>query len=709
MTTRIEKAKKQTAQSIAKKGNENLADTIKNSQITELTNDDYVKGLISAYPEYKTELKSLRSAVKALEEQYDDNKAQEKQFYDQENNKWLLREIADAIESRESFKYISDDDTDQFYVFENGIWVERGGSKVRQLCMKFTKELIRSRNLNQVMRIIKTRNEVYQEEFTYPKTLIPFQNGVYDLEQDEFRDFQKEDNLTFKFNVDYIEEPENNKVDEFLRTIQDTEEKITKLKEAAGLAFLPDHPIDKALIAYGQGSNGKNMYVKIIQKIIGDAGHKLDSKQLTGDKFAAGELEDKTFVFFDEFGQIDDPDKLKTIIGDDTMRVRPFGSKGYMTDQRAFPLFAANEMPQAPEQNPGFFRRWEIVDFPFRFTSDPNDGHKDKVPQNKLEEEYMSEEALSAFASRCVSHLKNVLETESFSHQQSTTETKLRWNNKSSPVYSFINNFVVQGQIPDYGSNDKADRIGKKTLLNLVNDYAEMLNSTKIRQHELTSAIEGSPDLKLGDDGRINTDEGKKKRAYTGIKLALPNFHESHGSERLNEFVMSHLSQFGEHSDHNTIKSSQMLGIVESDIELQGLRYLYSTNDKRASMVTLIRELKLSENDLDDVISSDFTFIEQKSVGDVMVPEIVFDEDAFDNAVEDSDNVIGGMQELKRPVEWLNEEAESWSSDTWKSVDDVLDEAVENGFGRETVEDVINQLLEEGELYEPKPGRIAKL
>ena len=573
--------------------------------------------------------------------------------------------------------------------------------------MDITNELIRQRNLTQIKRIIRTRNEVYQDEFNYAKNKIPFNNGVYDLENDEFRDFEKSDNFTFKFDVEYVEDPENNSVDEFLHTIQDTEEKVRKLKETAGLALLPHHPIDKAVVAYGQGGNGKNMFVKIVDKVLGSAAHKIDIKQLTGDKFAMGELEDKTFVFFDEFGSIGDPDKLKTLIGDDQIRVRPFGSAGYLTEQRAFPFFAANEMPQAPEQNPGFFRRWEIIDFPYRFTSDPTDGHKNKVPQQELEEKYMSPEALNAFASRAVEHLKNVLESEDFTNGQSPHETRVRWNKKSSPLFSFINNFIEQGKIPDYSTDGEADYIPKKKLLELVNDYARQLNSTPVRMHELTAAIEKSPDLELGTEGRIETQSGTEQRAYAGIKLTLPNFHNSQGSQDLLEISNQHMAEFEKYGDVKGVRSAQMLVIVETGLHLKTLRYLQSCEDCSASLLELIRALKLTESEIDELHDCDFIDVDQNTGSDSAFPQIVFDRESFDKAVEESGELTGAMGNLKRPVDWLQDECESWSRDTEMDTQDLVEKAKAEGFGEEKVEQAIDDLIDDGILFEPKPGKVS--
>lgn len=627
------------------------------------------------------------------------------EFYDEDGG-WLLRTIADEIETRESFKYISSDDTDQLFVYQDGIWVEKGMSKIRQHCMDITHELIRKQNLNQVIRIIKTRNEVYQDEFNYGKFKIPFNNGVYDLREEEFRDFKKEDNFTFKYNVDYVENPENDKVDEFFHTIQDTEEKITKLKEGTGLSLLPHHPIDKAMVLYGQGGNGKNMYVKINMKIVGDAGHKIDSKQLTGDKFAVGELEDKTFLFLDEFGNINDPDKLKTLIGDDEMRVRPFNSEGYMTEQRAFPVFAANEMPKAPEQNPGFFRRWEIIDFPFRFTDDEDDGHKQARPQDELEQEYMNDEALSHYASRCVEHLKNVLDEEKFTHGQSTEETRRRWNNKSSPVYAFINAFVSQGRLPSDSMKGSADYMSKTKLLSMVNDYAEFINSTPIRMHELTTALENSPDLELGNEGRVEKSDGSEERAYSGLVLTLPDFHDPHVSSDLYRFSKRHLKRF---EDSKGLQSAQMLEIVETELELQALRYLETCEDKCATLLEVIKGLDLAEGDIDKIIDCDFINIRQKNGSHSRFPELVFDEDTFNKAVIESDKLTGSLQQLKSVNDWLKDEIDSWSRETRKQVDDIIDSGLDQGFSEEEVEEKIDELLDDGELYEPQPGKVKKI
>jgi len=363
-------------------------------------------------------------------------------------------------------------------------------------------------------------------------------------------------------------------------------------------------------------------------------------------------------------------------------------------------------MPKPPEQNPGFFRRWEIIDFPFRFTSDDNDGYKDKVPQEKLENEYMNEEALSAFASRCVEHLKNVLEKEDFTNGQSPEETKQRWNKKSSPMYSFINNFIEQGGLPSQSTTDSADYISKKKLLEMVNDYAEMLNSTPVRSHELKSAMQSSPELELGNEGRISKEDGTEERAFSGIRLTLPSFQDPQGSHDLYRFSKRHLKRF---EDSKGLQSAQMLVLVETELELEALRYLETCNNDTTSLLELIKALDLSEDQIGEVLECDFINIEHKSSVQTRFPKIVFDRESFEEEVKESDELAGSLQNLKRPVDWLEDEVEAWSNQTQKMIEDLLDQASEKGFAEEKVKDAINDLLSDGILYQPTPGKVEKL
>jgi len=636
----------------------------------------------------------------------------ENNYYDSENKYWLTREIADEVENRLELKYISTSEDGKLYVYQYGIWTKRGESKVRKEVLDITNELIRKTDRNQIQEILETRNEVYREDFQHKRNLIPFKNGVYDVKKDEFRDFKPEDNLTFKFNVPYkdgysLKELRDNKVNDFLKTIQDTDEKIKKLKEAAGLAMLPEYPIDKALLLQGKGGNGKNMYVKILRRIIGDGYHKINSKQLVTDKFAKKELEDTFALFLDEFGKIADVDQIKTFIGSDEMRVRPFHGEGYMVEKKFFPIFAANELPKPPEQNAAFFRRWEVIDFPYQFTDDPEDEHKDKVSKDKLKEKYMNEEALSLFASECINHLRDFLDQGGFTEGYSAEETREIWNNKASPVYSFFNKFVEQGSLPEQGSKDKADKIAKKDMKELVNSYSDMFEGRKYRTHDITNAINGSADLEKGKDGKIELEDGKHTNAYTGLKVSLPNYRDYQESDKLYRFTIQNLGLLSKYTDEDVLTYTTTTRIEVTAAEFKAMKYLKSLQGKSCSRVKLTTALKLSEKELKNIIESEYIYESQNRKDQLGNPYLVLNEEKFSEALENCEALTGDIESVDCIGLWLERQIESWSKHTEKKIPHLVEKGVEQGFGENAMKNIIDRYVEEDKLIKTEPDKVS--
>ena len=71
--------------------------------------------------------------------------------------------------------------------------------------------------------------------------------------------------------------------------------------------------------------------------------------------------------------------------------------------------------------------------------------------------------------------------------------------------------------------------------------------------------------------------------------------------------------------------------------------------------------------------------------------------------------MVKDEHQLKRPKDWLNDQVSSWSKETVKDREDILDKADDKGFDRETVDDMFDQLMDEAEVYEPQPGKVQRL
>lgn len=631
------------------------------------------------------------------------------------NSKWDYHHLADVIQDFVNFKYISEDDTDQLFIQEEGIWKEKGESTVTNLCMELTNEEMYSQKaIKQVKQIIKNRSRIYKEEnfFDPPERLVPFQNGVYDVEKDKFRDYDEDDNFRFKHEVEFIKNPEekqdNGKVEDFLDSIQDTERKKEILKEVTALALLPDFPIDKAPVLYGEGSNGKNKFVELLEKISGTY-HKINMEDFTGDDHASAELENTTLVFFDEFQHISNPGKVKEFIGSNQTRVRHMHQTGYMTKQIATPVLAANELPTPPEQKISFFRRWEIIDFPYRFTADQDDGYKNMLNDEEIKERYWTDEALNCFASKAVRKLGDFIERQDFTDGRSPEETKHIWNNKSNPVYTFLDTFVEQGNLPNQGTETTADCIVKEKILDMVNDYLDIVNGGTVKKGKLTAAIKGSVDIEKGVDQQKEIAPGKTKMAYSGLRLTLPDF-DDYGeighldSSRVRELLREYWDVF---SDLSSSKDAHIPIIVKIDLHREALLFLQNCQEKKAPLLEVIKALDLEEGDIEELMDCDYINVISSIDTNSRFPVIEFDEESFDQAVEESDALISDEQSYKGVSEWVGDKVDELTANQQVQMDEYfIEPGKEKGYSEEKIEEEVKSRVSNAGLYEPVPGKI---
>lgn len=646
---------------------------------------------------------------------------------------WKIRKIADTIDQRSEFKCVEEGQNRTLYHYREGVWEPNGETTVESEALTLTDELLRPTNINQVIRIIKNRNRLDKSDFQMQDYIVPFQNGVYDLKDQEFKDHDPSFYLRYKHPVHYIkdynktdkqllrkqkdptldeskDEPivdeGSSKANEFIDSLVDTERKKSILKETIGLALMTNYPIQEAPILYGKGKNGKNMYVKMLKEMSGKW-HSLDLGEFTDDHFAKAELHGSSFVFFDELGYINDPGKLKSFIGEEDMRVREMQKLGKMGKQTAIPIMAGNEIPTPPEQHEGFFRRFCIIDFPYKFTSE-DDEHKDQKPRNEIQRKYFNNYQLSRLATEVVEDLSQVIKQEGFTDSYTTEEKRQVWNLKSSLVYSFLNLFVEQGEKPNQSKTSSCDAVIKENLLEMCNTFVDSVNGTKVRQHELTQAIENNPDLDTGSDARKEGKDGKVHRAYSGIKLKIPSFHQFQGLDDLETARNSVLLQ---HSDCFEVLSAkryiETLEIVESDLIGKVIKFIRTSRDSSLSLLTIVKALKLTESDIDELYNSDYIHVEGKIAESFTAPKISINSERLDKDIEESGAIIKESNDYKPVSRWVGEKIDDLTNNQQVQIDDyIIEPGTERGYSEDKLKEEIETRIEEGELMEPRPGKV---
>ena len=165
------------------------------------------------------------------------------------------------------------------FVFEDGIWTERKAA-FRGLMMRHS-DLLGSygemaHKMASVETLAKTANVVgseWTQRFNrLGPGLVPFSDGIYDIVTRELRDIEREDMLTFKFDISSPSSPSegcgeemqqlNSMLDDLLPEEGLRVEVLTRLAESL---FSCTNTHKYFVQLYGEGNNGKTTLMRILQ------------------------------------------------------------------------------------------------------------------------------------------------------------------------------------------------------------------------------------------------------------------------------------------------------------------------------------------------------------------------------------------------------------------------------------------------------------
>ena len=188
---------------------------------------------------------------------------------------------------------------------------------------------IRAEMINVIPGLNKTkRNEVYdyinllirKDIRSLDANLIAFRNGVYNIEDDSFTDFNPSYIITNKIDWNYNPSAKSELCETVLKKLSCKDKDIELLlKEVIGYCFYRYNELGKAFILTGDKSNGKSTFLDMISCLLGTENTaSLDLAEL-GERFKTAELFGKLANIGDDIkGDFDFMiiyDELNTVIG----------------------------------------------------------------------------------------------------------------------------------------------------------------------------------------------------------------------------------------------------------------------------------------------------------------------------------------------------------------------------------------------------------
>jgi putative DNA primase/helicase len=211
------------------------------------------------------------------------------------------------------------------------------------------------------------------------EVLINLQNGTFVItpENQLLRDFQREDFMTYQLPFAWQENTHTPLFQAYLNKVLPDITQQQVLAEFLGYIFLSQRSLklEKSLILYGTGANGKSVFFEIMTAMLGPnnvSNYSLQS--LTNETgYQRAKLTNKLLNYASEISPNMDSTIFKQLVSGEPVEARLPYKEPFILEDYAKLVFNTNELPRDTEHNEAFFRRFLIVHFAVTIPEDERD------------------------------------------------------------------------------------------------------------------------------------------------------------------------------------------------------------------------------------------------------------------------------------------------------------------------------------------------
>lgn len=208
--------------------------------------------------------------------------------------------------------------------------------------------------------------------------LINLRNGTYEFGPDRFviRDPDPNDFLTYQLPFEFDEGAACPKwqafLDEVLPDADRSRQKI--LAEFVGYVFARHLKLEKCLILYGSGANGKSVVFEVISELLGPENvASVSLESLSKSEYYRATLANKLLNYSSEISTRLQAEKFKQLTSGEPIEARlPYGQPMTLRNYARL-AFNSNELPRDVEHSEAFFRRFLILPFEVTIPVDRRD------------------------------------------------------------------------------------------------------------------------------------------------------------------------------------------------------------------------------------------------------------------------------------------------------------------------------------------------
>lgn len=373
-----------------------------------------------------------------------------REAYEEDGNQSGRVWAAAALEERASWMYVMESETLWVYDADRGYFNPWGEERAASLLEENTGSHFSSHELSEIVTRLEARNQTHRDDLNAKSRddpLVCVGNGVVNLETGERLEHSPEYQFTRGIPHDYDPDAVPERALRFLRQVTKRDADLWTLLQQLGHGLMPGHPFKAFVVMYGPGDNGKSAVGSLFREFVGDDNAAaVELRDFREDDFATGDLPGKMINVGDDLSgkKIRDVSMLKRLTGGDTLRANQKHQPTFDFTNEAAMFFSGNEPPTFEEKTPALKGRLYPIEMPYRFTQEPNDGHRDADTQ-LVESIVDDEEEMAGLLNLAIQGARDLIASGGAFEMPETPDERMdKYEAASDPIRRFVMEYLTE-------------------------------------------------------------------------------------------------------------------------------------------------------------------------------------------------------------------------------------------------------------------------
>jgi len=299
----------------------------------------------------------------------------------------------------------------------------------------------------------KFKNELYHQflssayfkpvEPRQDSVLINLENGTFEITKkaQTLRRFSPADFLTYQLPFEYDERAACPTFQKYLDKVLPEKELQNLIAEFLGYVFTKGLKMEKALLLYGSGANGKSVLFDIMNALLGKESISNFSLSNLLEEHNRALIAHKLLNYGSEINATKTRDEFKNLVSTEPIQARLKYGNSVTMEHYAKLAFNCNELPKDFDHSNAYSRRLLII--PFRVTIA-------EVNQDKTLAQKIIKTELAGVFNWIIEGLRRLLKTEKFTDSRIVKEILETYKRESDSVACFIGEHSYKPSAENY-------------------------------------------------------------------------------------------------------------------------------------------------------------------------------------------------------------------------------------------------------------------